>query len=158
MGPSLKWWTAIKAALVVCWETKRAFDHLGAHHFLMPFLKHDYREMSPLTLYVPNLTQSPSHSLCHTSFFCKRKLNTVVWPKSSMTLSLVTFPARSPPTTAAIWSTELPIITWKLRGEARVTSCGGWRRLYGITPREQHCITYFTFPRMGHPWKCTTNP
>lgn len=62
MGPPLKWWTAIKAALVVCWETKRAFDHLGAHHFLMLFLKHDYQEMSPLTLYVANSTRSQSHT------------------------------------------------------------------------------------------------
>ena len=75
----LKWWTAIKAALVVCWETKRAFDHLGAHHFLMPFLKHDYQEMSPLTLYVANSTQStdscfhcaviPASSLREVSFW-----------------------------------------------------------------------------------------
>lgn len=42
----------MKAAPVVRWETKRAFDHLGAHHFLMPLLKHDYGETFPLTLYV----------------------------------------------------------------------------------------------------------
>lgn len=35
----------MKAALVVCWETKRAFDHLGARHFPMPSLKRDYQEM-----------------------------------------------------------------------------------------------------------------
>lgn len=35
---------------------KRAFDHLGAHHFLMLPPKHDYQEMSPLTLYAATST------------------------------------------------------------------------------------------------------
>lgn len=122
----------MKAALVVCWETKRAFDHLGAHHFPMPFLKHDYQEMFPLTLDAANSTQAPSHiwllfiqrglrgPLRHI-LWREKSLRAVVRPQSSVTLSHVPFPARSPPTTAAIWSTELPIIGWKkIDREARM--------------------------------------
>lgn len=140
----------MKAALVVCWETKRAFDHLGAHHFPMPFLKHDYQEMFPLTLDAANSTQAPSHiwllfiqrglrgPLRHI-LWREKSLRAVVRPQSSVTLSHVPFPARSPPTTAAIWSTELPIIGWK-----KLTEKPGWLdRHYCTTTWKQHWITYF---------------
>lgn len=117
MGPPLKWWTAMKAAPVVCWETKRAFDHLGAHHFLMPLLEHDYRETFPLTLYVASSALEPS--LCHILWW-ENSLRTVAWPHSSVTLPRFTFPAWSTPTT--MWSTaRLAVsITWN------PTEMSGW--------------------------------
>lgn len=57
-----------KQPLVVCWETKRTFDHLGAHHFLFLPLKHDYHKMSLSTLYVATSTQVTFSSLCSTWF------------------------------------------------------------------------------------------
>lgn len=109
MGPPLKWWTAMKAAPVVCWETKRAFDHLGAHHFLMPLLEHDYRETFPLTLYVASSALEPSRSLQGCLYHIlgwENSLHTAAWPQSSVTLPRFTFSAWSTPTT--MWSTALP--------------------------------------------------
>lgn len=74
----------------------------------MPFLKHDYQEMSPLTLYVANSTQSPSHIwLLSFSGTAQLTLSYLLLRREksdlrALTLSHVTFPAWSPPTTAAI--------------------------------------------------------
>lgn len=131
MGPPLKWWTAMKAAPVVCWETKRAFDHLGAHHFLMPLLKHDYGETFPLTLYVASSAWAPCGSpwgwLRH-ALWWENALRTTPWPQSSVTLPHVIFPARSrqaQPQFDQVHSPLSPKIWQGHRGGSAEVSSGG---------------------------------
>lgn len=166
MGPPLKWWTAIKAALVVCWETKRAFDHLGVHHFLMPFLKHDYREMSPLTLYVANSTQSPSHiwllsfsgdctARCHTCFYSERNLTSELCDTFSCHFSCLVTTNQS--CNLINWAPHYRLKNWGriqddfLRWQRESVGLG----LDCITPCKHHWITYF--PMHGTSFKCAIN-
>lgn len=149
MGPPLKWWTAIKAAPVVCWETKRAFDHLGAHHFLMPLLNHDYQEMSALALHVANSTQTP---LSHIDFFFP--LSTLLADQRALWHSHVSLflPGHHKP---QLQCDQLSTpLSPEIQGRSQGESLRWWRdslelELHDITPCKHHLIAYF--PTHGTP-------